>query len=223
VDAFLLGLFQQEAKLQCQFILFAVEQLKEVQGRDMAHHVHYEREREAAKRAREESDLDEIAGLIVYSERLHPLRHGYPRDSGQRIWMALQTIASSAANLSKLFWGSQGKRENARRPLRESLNVPEDSCLQSTDLRNSFEHFDERIERRFADTEVRGFIGRNIGPPMFISTDGAPLEPKWRFGEFDPDTGQLIFWTKSINVFDVAAEARRILKVAEVEAEDAPG
>jgi len=132
--------------------------------------------------------------------------------------MALQTVAVSAANLSKMFWGSQGKMEKERQPLRESLGVADGSCLQSTDLRNSFEHFDERIELRFSDSEVSGFIGRNIGPGTIVSTAGGEaLEPKWRFGQYDPKTGQLIFWTQKINVFDIAAEARQVLKVAEVE------
>jgi hypothetical protein len=218
VDTFLLRLFQQEAKMQCQFILLAVEQLKDVQGKEVAHHQHYEREREAAQRARDVSDLDEDVASIRYSERLHPLRHGYPTETIERSWMALQTIAVSAANLSKLFWGSGGKKEEGRRPLRESLGVEDGCCLQPTSLRNSFEHFDERIEDRFKATEQQGYIGRNIGPMEIVTNEeGEPVEPDWRFGQYDPDSGQLVFWTKSANVFDITAEARRILKVAEVE------
>jgi hypothetical protein len=218
VNTFLLRMFQHEVKLQCQFILLAVEQLKEVEGRELAHHSHYERERERARHVRDESDREEFEATLEYSKRLHPLRHGYPSDTIEQSWMALQTIAVSAANLSKLFWGSRGKKEETRRALRESLGIEDGCCLQSTSLRNSFEHFDERIEERFEGTKVRGFIGRNIGPMEILTNEaGEPIEPEWRFGQYDPNTGQLAFWTKSVNIFDITAEARRILRVAETE------
>jgi hypothetical protein len=40
--------------------------------------------------------------------------------------------------------------------------IADESCLQSPDLRNDFEHFDERLEAIYADPEPRGFMGRSI-------------------------------------------------------------
>lgn len=67
------------------------------------------------------------------------------------VWFGLQGILISASNASKLLWGAgrtnqqaKGLRE-ARRPLRESVDVEDSSPLNSREIRNSFEHFDERL------------------------------------------------------------------------------
>jgi hypothetical protein len=217
VDTFALRIFQGEVGMQCRFILLAFDELNAVEGRERQHHLRYEREREAAKRERDAAE-NEMDASFRYSERLHPVRHGYPKDTIERSWMALQTIAVSAANLSKMFWGSRGRREAERKTLRDSLGVTDPSCLRDPDLRNAFEHFDERIECRIEKQGKTGFIGRNIGPEgeRFIDVGGE--EPETRFGHYDPTTGNLSFWDCSINVLDIVAEARRILKVTEVEA-----
>jgi hypothetical protein len=204
MDSFQLRLFQSEVALQCRFVLFGFEQYQQIDAEvDAAHARVSERERVAPPFERGK----------VWREGQKDLPDRRTTDA--RRWLLLQTIVVSAANLSKLLWGTgrnkdeAERREAERKPLRDSVGVHEDSCLRSRHLRNDFEHFDERIECRFSDPDRRrGFVGRNIG--------GGPgnVEP---FGHYNPETGDLTFWMHTVNVCQIVEEAERILPRAEAE------
>lgn len=123
-----------------------------------------------------------------------------------QIWYLLQTILVSAANISKLLWGSE-EADAPRDDLRESLEVEADSPIRSKRVRNAFEHFDEFIE----NMPNTIFIGRNIGAQGSIVVEGH--EPATRFGQFDPSTGEVTFWERTTNVVEVVREVERIFAV----------
>lgn len=83
----------------------------------------------------------------------------------------------SASNASKLLWGAGNTDEEAealrgaRKPLRESVEVEDSSPLNSRKLRNSFEHFDERLDTWFGKSQNHNYVGRNVGPPNMILID----------------------------------------------------
>lgn len=143
------------------------------------------------------------------------------------IWRHLQTILVAASNLSKIFWGSQGapgnesesrrevrlRREAEREPLRRKFQVADDSPLKDTDLRNDFEHFDERLEAWVAEHPGGNYVGRNIGSPTDIHIEGEPEHQ--RFQHFDPATGIVTFWAHSVSLGHVLDEARRLLDVSQ--------
>lgn len=91
------------------------------------------------------------------------------RTDADYLWYYVQNFLTSSANVSKLLWGSNEKQNHSRKKLRESLKVREDSILFSKTLRNDFEHYDERIERWFKESERRNYIDSNIGPTGFIA------------------------------------------------------
>ncbi len=97
--------------------------------------------------------------------------------------------------------------------------MADNSCLRSPDLRNDFEHFDERLVKAFGgeDPELRGFVGRNIGPmdASFLAGEGEDAS-SW-FGHYDPSTGALSFWDNEINVFEVVKETQRIKGLVDTE------
>jgi hypothetical protein len=134
----------------------------------------------------------------------------------ERIWFALQNVLVSAANLSKLLWGSSGKREHERVALRDSIGVDNTSVLKSLDIRNDFEHFDERIEDWYVRQGQSGYVGRNIGSGVVHIEDEDENEGR-RFGEYDPSTGGVIFWTHSVCLPEIVGEVRRILPLVEAE------
>lgn len=78
-------------------------------------------------------------------------------------WYSMQAFLSAVANVSKLLWGSgtsdkqRREAEERRKPLRESLEVPDDSPLKSRAFRNHFDHFDERLEQQFEDWVADGY------------------------------------------------------------------
>lgn len=95
--------------------------------------------------------------------------NGYFSNSNQKpmnntlLWYHVQSFLNSTANVSKLIWGSKDTF-TSRKELRVSLNVSEDSPLRNRELRNTFEHFDERLEDWFESNESQIFIDSNIGP-----------------------------------------------------------
>ena len=125
------------------------------------------------------------------------------------IWSALQNILTTAGNASKLLWGTRGSEQaDQRRPLRDLVGVTDDSPLKSRDVRNAFEHFDERIERWHAAGDTKVFASRNVGPPDAIRVaDESSLS---HFGTFDPATGVVTFWDWTASIPDLLDELKRI-------------
>jgi hypothetical protein len=123
-------------------------------------------------------------------------------------WIALQQMLIAAANISKMLWGSKGKRDLARKDLRESIGVTDANAktIRDPDLRNDWEHFDERLESWSDEAGGRTFMGRNIGGPAANLTAAGDKV----FGHFDPISGVVTFWDHSVSVPALVQEARTI-------------
>ncbi len=71
----------------------------------------------------------------------------------ERFWMSVQTLLIAAGNVSEVFWPPRASSERVpeelraewRKELPELLSVSESSPINSRDIRNAFEHFDERL------------------------------------------------------------------------------
>ena len=123
-----------------------------------------------------------------------------------RAWEAIQQIVVSAANVSKLLWGQRGSRAADRKDLRDSLGVLDKSPMRSPDMRNHFEHIDERIDRWWADSPNHLMADANIGPYP-ITRSFATNET---FRHLDSTTGSLWFWGESYDLPAIVKEAQRI-------------
>lgn len=125
-----------------------------------------------------------------------------------QVWIALQNLLVAAANASKLLWGSGGRAATEREPLRSRLRVDDTSPLRDPDLRNDFEHCDERLKKQLEDPDwVTIYVGRNIGQGHAIPGVGGSRE----FQHFDPTTGRVSFWEHACLVPDLVAEAGRVM------------
>ena len=138
-----------------------------------------------------------------------------------RAWHAIQGMVVCVGNLSKLFWGQDGSRSQARNPLRISLQVSSDkSPIRNIQIRNSFEHFDERIERWWKNSLDHEYHDQNFGILTKGSDEFFPVGPGDNqenmdvFRHYNPETGELIFWEAQINLKEINAEIRRILPIA---------
>ncbi len=80
-----------------------------------------------------------------------------------REYYFLQTLLIALGNISKILWPTNKRNEERGLALRTVLNVKEDSALKNRDLRNLFEHFDERMDAWFQAADRHGFSDRNVG------------------------------------------------------------
>jgi len=103
-----------------------------------------------------------------------------------REYYYLQSLLIALGNISRILWPIK-KYENRRIELRTILEVKDDSILRNRDLRNLFEHFDERADDWFAAEERRAFSDRNVGSKEGVAT---PSE-KDRLRTFNPETWTL--------------------------------
>lgn len=75
-----------------------------------------------------------------------------------------QNIVLQAAALSRYFWPTRRNHDWRGEQLRQAFGLSDDSLLKSRDLRNSIEHFDERLDKCF-ENQVVGFVmPEYVGP-----------------------------------------------------------
>jgi hypothetical protein len=138
------------------------------------------------------------------------------QEAGMRLWFGMQNLLNAGANISKALWGPAGKLVEERRPLRESLGVPDDSPLAPTDLRNDFEHFDDRLDHWWKDSPNHNIADRTIGPEGMIA--GSAIGPDDIFRHFDPTTGMASFRGTRFNLTELIQAIDTLLPEARREA-----
>jgi hypothetical protein len=107
------------------------------------------------------ADIDS-ALEVVLQPRIGPQRNA----AMDRLWFSIHAFLTATANISKLLWPSP-RRKNPPLParaaeVRTSLSVSDDSPLLSRELRDDFEHFDERLEY-WVVTWGDSVVDRSIG------------------------------------------------------------
>jgi hypothetical protein len=136
-----------------------------------------------------------------------------PTRDALELWYALQGLLIAAANTQKLAWGQGGKKAPQRADLRTSLAIADNSALHNPDLRNDFEHFDERLDEWYATAPHQNYSTRGIykGHNPFDDPSFAG------FGHYDRGTGLITFDQKkhSLSVPPIVAEAQRILALVD--------
>lgn len=85
-------------------------------------------------------------------------------------------------------------------------------------MRNNFEHFDERLEKWWAERLSHLSLDKMIGSPDSI----VGLDDLDRFRVYDPTSGNLIFWGQDFHVPSIVGEAVRIGPIAAREADRWP-
>jgi hypothetical protein len=152
-----------------------------------------------------------------------PMRPGVSRI--EYFWSAVQGVVLAAGNLRNLLWtgigGGGPKAENLRSEqiadradMRKSLGVEESSSLRSALLRNSLEHFDERITDWYWANPSGSYLTRGL----ITRRDHAQFASGTAFfGLYERETGDVVFQEHVANVYEIVAECRRIQPLAEAE------
>lgn len=115
-------------------------------------------------------------------------------DGQTRLWFGIRAFLTAAANISKALWPNPGRKTANEFPdrgriLRDRLGVADDSPLANRDLRNHFEHLDERLEEWWLQDATHNIVRRVVGPPNAVEG----LDEGSKFEHFDPSTGRVTF------------------------------
>jgi len=143
--------------------------------------------------------------------------NGIGRDITRGILNDMQNIIVHAAALSRYFWPVRSGHQDRGAQLRRSLAIDESNQTYSRDLRNSIEHFDERLDRYLSDGIVGVVIPEYVGPKPI--EDGVPGH---FFRAFFTDTGEFRLLNGDHNMTPITAEITRI-RDALVEADENGG
>lgn len=138
-------------------------------------------------------------------------------DNKNNLWYFTQNFLIASANVSKLLWGSKKKISQSRLPLRESLNIKENSLIKSRELRNDFEHFDERVESWSLESQRKNFMDSCIGPINMFNG----IDPEDIFRHFDTHKMEITFKGKTYELQPILDELIEVHSVAKCEAQKA--
>ncbi|WP_145961324.1 hypothetical protein [Salinisphaera sp. LB1] len=140
--------------------------------------------------------------------------NGVDRDITRGILNDMQNIIVHAAALSRYFWPVRSGHQDRGAQLRQALAIDESNPTYSRDLRNSIEHFDERLDRYLSNGIVGVVIPEYVGPKPI--EDGVPGH---LFRAFFTDTGEFRLLNEDHNMTPITTEIIRI-RDALVEADE---
>lgn len=80
-------------------------------------------------------------------------------------WLLIQTILISTGNISKIFWPVKKYKDRGIH-LRDLLQIESYSPLRNRTFRNSFEHYDERLEDFLKDKDSFDYVDLAINPSL---------------------------------------------------------
>lgn len=146
-----------------------------------------------------------VFALIAWQEmqmRLNNPEQGLTGIDSDRFWTAMQTFLGACAILSKLCWPSdtKGKGESPKekfrnergQELRQSLGLTDSSPLENKEVRNSFEHIDERLDVWARRSPKRMLMSRCTGDPGSFVIE-PPMAPTDWVGYLDCSTMEVTF------------------------------
>jgi hypothetical protein len=221
VDAFALRAFQREVALQCQIALATAEDIDRAlvelaslgaAERDMGSHFMAKLQDDSLDAATRQTLMqDQQLQRQTYAERRDALT--------TRLWGGIQALLVASANISKLLWpadapkGYSSWNHNRFPDLRDSLGVDDAWMLKSKDLRNVFEHYDEYLDRLGSADNPNNLMADLIIGDFNRAISG--LSAKSLYRSFNPQTGDLHFWDKSLNLRDLVSELQRLIAIAQ--------
>lgn len=143
-----------------------------------------------------------------------------------RIWYYIQALLIAAANVSKLLYLPENKGFSKKKPkndfaerkklLRESLDVSNDSILLTKgirDIRNHFEHFDERLDT-WAASENHSIVDSCIGDSSVYEFYGM-FDKKQCFRILNYSDWELIFQGDFYNLKNIIDAIKQLESVAQ--------
>lgn len=146
--------------------------------------------------------------LTSYNEMIKALEERNTR----AFWYYTSSFLSSTANVSKLLGGNdRSVSYDEREPVRIFFNLKNDDLtIHTRDVRNAFDHYDDRIKTWSKQVPNRIYISENIGAKSGVLVEGLSADHYMR--NFEPQTGELSVLDESINIYEAARELEYFYK-----------
>ena len=189
------------------------------------------------KERRAQLVLEDYGGIVPYCEAfyIHSIMYSADRclDSFDRykqlktedvnpeyLISIVQEAVGHAAALSRYFWPSHGSKkkepnqrflkENRGKKLRQAFELDESSPLYNRDLRNAWEHFDERLDVYLLENDAGFFFPGCIIDSHTLADDSVGHI----FKLLDPEAECLVLMSKKFFFMPIYQEVLRIYNVA---------
>jgi hypothetical protein len=135
-----------------------------------------------------------------------------------RIWIFLESFLTFSANVSKFFWPAyyEDKHELSKeysergKHLRSLLGISNKSPLNNRELRNHFEHYDERLHE-WAKKIKRVILSHNIGR-IGYDPNADPHGPEDMLN-FDDQNFLVSLWGKRHAILPLVEEITKLFEV----------
>lgn len=172
------------------------------------------------------------AALLAFTEMANVLKkQPQPPSASFLTFFYVHAFLAHLGNISKLFFPACRKRKNAKEYaklaakraefLRDTFNVGEQCPLSERKVRDSFEHFDERLDVYLDKATPPLYMDMNLTPRCGIRIGGKV--PTDAFRHLDPGTLELSFQGDSVKLVERFEEIRRIRGIAETWLEQEEG
>ena len=194
METILLRLFQSQVLDQCRHLLYSYEGIE-------------------ARRAEIAQIWEGIGPMTPEKWHDSATQRALVREKQQQIWGLIQALLTATANISKALWGEKGKYEQQREPLRQSIGVTNSSPLiPPSTVRNSFEHFDERLDDWWRKSPNHNYMDGAIATGALIGGDGAAEAfPNINLVRaYDPSIERVSFWGDTFDIAAIVQEIERI-------------
>lgn len=139
------------------------------------------------------------------------------------IWGLTEIILTSSANISRIFWPGPPRTkefgvtkqevDDRASYLKSILNIDDKLTLSDRDLRDHFEHYDERLQSWAKKSKNRILLRRNIGARGDIRVANADQYAD--MGNLDTTTFTVTFWNKAFEIPVIIQEIEKILQATE--------
>ncbi len=126
-------------------------------------------------------------------------------------WHHINGLLIYTARISKILWGSSESNQSQTRGkyIRESLGISEDSIFhhQNRNVRNDFDHIDERLDDIEAGILKKGPSDRNIGDILSMFADKKPAD---YMRHYDPNSQMIYFGRSNLSIRDLKIELNKL-------------
>ncbi|URL57019.1 hypothetical protein IM816_10115 [Luteibacter flocculans] len=151
-----------------------------------------------------------VQSLGLFNAMLATAQKNSPEDPygalyGTRFLAELQNMIVHAGALSRYLWAANPNHRWRGAELRGALQITDENPLRDRDLRNSVEHFDEKLDDYLAEDIVGEIFPEYIGPTP--TPNGVPTHI---FRAYYVDTARFQLLDKIYDIEPIVAEVAQV-------------